>query len=81
MEDTIEELPPVTEGIEDENGEVAAVEVEEAETVMDADVDEPTMTDDVDEPAADDDDDKEEVVAVEEAELPPPRLMITKMVR
>lgn len=77
MEDALEELPPVAERIEDVNGEVAAVE--EAETAdADVDVDAPKMT--ADEPAAAADDDKEEVVTVEEVELPPPRLMITKMV-
>ena len=79
MEDALEELPPVAERIEDVNGEVAAVEeAETADADADVDFDAPKMT--ADEPAAAADDDKEKVVTVEEVELPPPRLMITKMV-
>ncbi len=80
MEDATTELPPVEERVENGNGELTAVE--EAVPAIDAD-EEPTSTiTAVDEPAAAADDEEEVIVAAtdEEVELPPPRLMITKMV-
>ena len=89
MEDaTVESEPTMAaERVEDENGELAVVGVEEeVETDMDTDADAdestPTMTADepVAAPATATTDDNDNAVAVEEVELPPPRLMITKMV-
>ena len=77
MEDATTELPQVAERVEDENGELFTVE--EAGTAIDAG-EEPTSTiTAIDEPA---DHEMEGIVATtaEEVELPPPRLMITKMV-
>ena len=91
MEDaTVESEPTMAaERVEDENGELAVGVEEEVETTAvdadaDADADEstPTMTADepVAAPATSTADDNDNNAAVEEVELPPPRIMITKMV-
>lgn len=82
MDDATEELPPAAERVEDENGELIALGNVEAAADTDSNsvADDPAMN--IDPPASAADDNAEIAIAatVEELELPPPRLMITKMV-